>query len=88
MKSKLPLDSKAKFLSKLGKLIKTLRHLKTMSQEDVSKSSGIHRTYISAIEQGNKNITLVSMLKIARSLDTSPGEILDSSIKGTEYERS
>jgi DNA-binding XRE family transcriptional regulator len=79
MKTILSLPSKHAFLVSLGQQIKKLRHEKNMSQSEFSRLSGIHRTYISAIEKGEKNITLISMLKIAKALNITAGEILDIS---------
>ncbi|HNW66362.1 MAG TPA: helix-turn-helix transcriptional regulator [Aliarcobacter cryaerophilus] len=39
-----------------------------ISQEELSYRSNLHRTYIGAVERGEKNISLINMNKIAKAL--------------------
>jgi transcriptional regulator with XRE-family HTH domain len=55
----------------LGKRIRKLRVDKGLSQEDLAGVSGLHRTYVGAVERGEKNLTLSTLLTIAKTLDTS-----------------
>jgi transcriptional regulator with XRE-family HTH domain len=81
MKTNPSQSPKSTFLIALGKTLKKIRHDQKMSQAEFARISGIHRTYVSAIEKGEKNITLISMLKIAKALKMSAGEILDISLE-------
>ncbi len=56
------------YLKKFGQRIKELRHIKSISQEELADQAGVHRTYIGMIERGEKNITLISMLKLTNAL--------------------
>lgn len=40
----------------------------SISQEKLAELSGLHRTYIGAVERCEKNITLISAQKIANTL--------------------
>lgn len=51
-----------------GKRVAELRKEKHLSQEELADSCGIHRTYIGAIERGEKSPTLNSIEKIAKGL--------------------
>ena len=42
-----------------------------ISQEKLAELSGLHRTYIGAVERCEKNITLISAQKIANAFNTS-----------------
>lgn len=45
------------------------RNLKNLSQEELADICGLHRTYIGAVERGERNITLISAEKIAIALE-------------------
>ena len=51
-----------------GKRVRLFRNLKKLSQEELAAMSGLHRTYIGAVERGERNITLVNAEKIAIAL--------------------
>lgn len=53
---------------KLGKRIRKLREEKGFSQEKLAELCGLHRTYISTVELGKRNISLVNIEKIANAL--------------------
>lgn len=58
-------------LVSFGQRIKYLRHARSISQEELADAAGVHRTYIGMIERGEKNITLLTMLKLAEALDVT-----------------
>ena len=47
-----------------------------MSQEQLAELAGVHRTYIGMIERAEKNITLLSIAKIASALNVNISELL------------
>jgi len=55
--------------TEIGNRIKELRTLKGLSQEELANICGLDRTYINAVENGKRNITLVSLKRITESLD-------------------
>lgn len=56
------------FYKKLGKKILKIREKKKISQEKLSFSAGLDRTYICQIEKGSANPTLKTIEKIATAL--------------------
>lgn len=56
---------------KLGANIKIIRLAKHMSQGDICRKLDLDRSYISNIENGNKNPTLSTITKLARALGVS-----------------
>ncbi len=61
---------------KLGKAVKRIREQKKMSQGDICRATGFDRAYMSNIEAGKGNPTLVTIEKIARALDVSLSQLL------------
>ncbi|MDY6781082.1 MAG: helix-turn-helix transcriptional regulator [Cyanobacteriota bacterium] len=49
-----------------------------ISQEDLAEKCGLHRTYIGAIERSERNITLQTLEKLAKSLDIAPHDLLQN----------
>lgn len=58
-------------VKKFGKKVREIRLEKKMSQGDVAKILGVHRTYISGIERGMRNPSLITLEKIAKALKVS-----------------
>lgn len=56
-------------LANFGKRVRTLRLAKGISQESLAELSGLHRTYISSVERGKRNVSLNTIQAIARGLD-------------------
>ncbi len=54
---------------KFGQRLKEIRLSKNISQEDLSFKSELHRTYISSVELGKRNISLINIEKLAKALD-------------------
>lgn len=63
------------FAEKLGITVRRLRHSKEISQEQLANLCGLHRTYIGAIERGEKNITVLTAKKISDALGTSLSQL-------------
>jgi len=61
-----------KELKALGDAIREGRKLLGVSQEDFAELCDVHRTYIGQVERGEKNISFISILRIARALKTKP----------------
>lgn len=53
-----------------GKRIKQLRLKLGLSQEELAERSGLHRTYISDIENGNRNVSINNVEKLAKALNS------------------
>ncbi len=57
------------FLVSLGKRIQVLREKRGITQEELEEKSGINAKYISAVECGQKNVTVKTLEKIAKGLE-------------------
>lgn len=63
-------------LKRLGRAIRTMRHERTLSQEDFAEIADIHRTYVTRIELGKANISWENISRIARALRLKPSALL------------
>ena len=52
-----------------GKAVRKMRLRKNISQEELAHRAEIHRTYLSDIECGKRNPTIITMHRLAIALD-------------------
>lgn len=62
-------------LKQLGLNIRTLRKARNYSQEGFADAVGLHRTYMGGVERGERNLSILNLLKIMRKLEASPDKI-------------
>ena len=60
----------------VGRNIRRLRKKVEWSQEQLAEAAGLHRTYIGAVERGERNISLENIVEISRALGSSVSELL------------
>ena len=63
------------FESALGAVIKRRRLEQNLSQEELAARCKLHRTYISSVERGQRNVSLVNIVVIAQALDAKASEL-------------
>ena len=56
---------------RFGELVRKLRLEKGYSQEEFSFRVGLHQTYVSSVERGERNVTIGTADRIARALGTT-----------------
>ena len=66
------------FLKAFGSRLRRARQHKKWSQEELAFRCGLHRTYIGAVERGERNIALLNLQKLAGSLGCSISDLLNS----------
>ena len=64
------------FLVSIGKRIAEIRKAKGLSQMDVCAKLNFEKTYLSAIENGHQNITLLTYKQVADALDVEIQNLL------------
>lgn len=56
--------------------LRVLRTARGWSQEEFADRCELHRTYIGAIERGERNVTLTTLNRIARAFGISSAELI------------
>jgi transcriptional regulator with XRE-family HTH domain len=52
------------------------------SQEGLADACGLHRTYISQLERGQKSPTLRVVFQLASALETNPALLIQQTLEG------
>ena len=61
----------------VGKRVKELRNKLGISQEELADLAGLDRTYITSVECGRRNISIVNIEKIAVALNVTLKDFFD-----------
>jgi len=62
--------------ARFGANLRRLRLDKGISQEGLADLAGLHRTYISSVERGERNVTLETVEKLAKALGISMSKLM------------
>jgi DNA-binding XRE family transcriptional regulator len=64
-------------LDSFGKSVRKLRETQGLSQEQLAELADLHRTYVGAIERGERNVSLRNIVKLSRALRVTPAQLLE-----------
>lgn len=59
-----------------GTAIREKRHALDLSQEELASRCRLHRTYLADVERGERNPSLVSIVRIASGLGVPPSALM------------
>ncbi len=62
-------ESQSDIKKRFGKAIRRRRRELDLSQEELAERAGLHRTYVSDIERGDRNPSLENIEKLAKALN-------------------
>ena len=63
-------------LRALGQRVRELRRKAGFSQEGFADACGVHRTYMGAIERGERNLSFHNLVKISQALGITLSQLL------------
>ena len=61
---------------RLGHNVRQFRRRRGLSQEDLALEAGLDRTYVSGVERGIRNPTLMVLEKLAGALRVRPADLI------------
>jgi transcriptional regulator with XRE-family HTH domain len=70
-------NMKDAWLSALGEAISERRLRINMTQQELADLSGVHRTYVSDIERGTRNVTVTTANKISQALEIATSKLFN-----------
>lgn len=59
-----------------GARVRTARQDQGWSQEKLAEECGLHWTYVSSVERGERNISLLNTLRLAKALGIDPADLV------------
>ncbi len=59
-----------------GNAVREYRKKAGLSQEALAEKSGLHRTYISDIERGDRNVSLVNIRRLAKAMKIKVSDLV------------
>jgi transcriptional regulator with XRE-family HTH domain len=64
-------------LNVLGLNVRRRREEKGLTQEALAEKANLDPTYISGIERGVRNPSVLSVVRVAKALETTPSKLLE-----------
>jgi transcriptional regulator with XRE-family HTH domain len=61
---------------RFGERLREIRRRKGVSQERLAGLAGLHRTYVSGVERGERNISLLNVERLAIALDVAMSDLM------------
>lgn len=64
--------------TQFGLVVKAWRSRRGFSQEELAERAGLHRTYVSDVERGSRNVSLASIDRLASALEISVAQLFSN----------
>jgi transcriptional regulator with XRE-family HTH domain len=67
-----------------GIRVRYFRKRLKLSQDELAEKSDLHRTYIGAVERGERNISLMNIFRLADALQVTAKDLFDNQLENGE----
>lgn len=78
MQQSIEAPARDSLLTALSGVVRRRREQLDLSQEQIALRSGLHRTYISDIERGARNLSIKNLHRLAVALEMRASELIES----------
>jgi transcriptional regulator with XRE-family HTH domain len=69
-----PADPRINF----GRRVRQRRLERDISQEKLAELADLHRNYVGGIERGERNVSLINIVKLAHALAVRPAKLIET----------